>query len=109
MKEVNLFPYETFGFRLEHKDDGKVCWFSCQEHLDKYIQRSQLNSKQIKVDYRDYKDGKPVKHSKKQQKDLPKRPAKVNSRSSSRTGRGKGLGSTGPIRSSGKSKPKSKK
>jgi len=106
MKEVNLFPYETFGFRLEHKDDGKVCWFSCQEHLDKYIDRHKLKPKEIELYYR---DAKPVKHSKKQQKDLPKRPAKVNSRSSSRTGRGKGLGSTGPIRSSGKSKPKSKK
>ena len=106
MKEVNLFPYETFGFRLEHKDDGKVCWFSCQEHLDKYIDRHKLKPKEVKLDY---KNGKPVKHSKKQQKDLPKRPAKVNSRSSSRTGRGKGLDSTGPIRRSGKSKPKSKK
>jgi len=61
MKEVNLFPYETFGFRLEHKDDGKVCWFSCQEHLDKYIQRSQLKPKEIKISYR---NGKPIKKTK---------------------------------------------
>jgi len=58
MKEVNLFPYETFGFRLEHKDDGKICWFSCQEHLDKYIDRHKLKPKEVKLDY---KNGKQVK------------------------------------------------
>ena len=39
MKEE--FPYDGFPYRLEHKDgsDNKVCWFSCQEHLQKYIER----------------------------------------------------------------------
>lgn len=38
---TDAFPYEGFPFRLEHKDgkDNKVCWFSCQEHLQKYIDR----------------------------------------------------------------------
>ena len=35
------FPYEGFPYRLEHADksDTKVCWFSCDEHLRKYIER----------------------------------------------------------------------
>jgi hypothetical protein len=35
------FPYEGFPYRLEHTDkgDSKVCWFSCEEHLQKYIER----------------------------------------------------------------------
>jgi len=35
------FPYEGFPYRLEHTDKGesKVCWFSCEEHLKKYIER----------------------------------------------------------------------
>ena len=61
MKEVNLFPYDTFGFRLEHKDDGKVCWFSCQEHLDKYIERHKLKLKEVKLYYR---NGKRIKKTK---------------------------------------------
>lgn len=64
MKEVNLFPYETFGFRLEHKDDGKVCWFSCQEHLDKYIDRHKLKPKEVKLDYKNDKQVKKVKVNK---------------------------------------------
>jgi hypothetical protein len=35
------FPYDGFPYRLEHKDgsDNKTCWFSCEEHLQKYIER----------------------------------------------------------------------
>ncbi len=35
------FPYEGFPYRLEHTDKGesKVCWFSCEDHLKKYIDR----------------------------------------------------------------------
>jgi hypothetical protein len=35
------FPYEGFPYRLEHTDksESKVCWFSCEEHLQKYIER----------------------------------------------------------------------
>jgi len=61
MKEVNLFPYETFGFRLEHTDDGKVCWFSCQEHLSKYIERHKLKPREVKLDY---KNCKPIEKTK---------------------------------------------
>jgi len=80
MKEVNLFPYETFGFRLEHKDDGKVCWFSCQEHLDKYIDRHKLNPKEVKLDY---KDGKPTVKRKTHKRDLESKSKPKSNRSES--------------------------
>lgn len=34
-----------FPFRLDHKTENKVCWFQCQEHMDKYIQRHKLTTK----------------------------------------------------------------
>ena len=80
MKEVNLFPYETFGFRLEHKDDGKVCWFSCQEHLNKYIERHKLNSREIKLDY---KDGKPNRTRKTHKRNLEQKSQPKSNRSAS--------------------------
>ncbi len=35
------FPFDGFPYRLEHKDgsDTKTCWFSCEDHLQKYIER----------------------------------------------------------------------
>jgi hypothetical protein len=35
------FPYEGFPYRLEYTDgkDEKVCWFMCEEHLQKHIDR----------------------------------------------------------------------
>ena len=80
MKEVNLFPYETFGFRLEHKDDGKVCWFLCQEHLDKYIERHNLKPKEIKLDY---KDGKPNRTRKTHKRNLEQKSQPKSNRSAS--------------------------
>ena len=78
MKEVNLFPYETFGFRLEYKDDGKVCWFSCQEHLDKYIERHKLKPKEVKLDY---KDAKPTVKRKTYKRDLEQKSKPKSNRS----------------------------
>ena len=52
---TELFPYEKFAFRLEF-GDGKnptICWFECQEHLDKYLERYRLDKRTIKIDYRD--------------------------------------------------------
>jgi len=80
MKEINLFPYDTFGFRLEHKDDGKVCWFSCQEHLDKYIDRHKLKPKEVKLDY---KDGKPTVKRKTYKRNLEQKSQPKSNRSSS--------------------------
>jgi hypothetical protein len=40
-----LFPHETFPFRLDHKDEKKTCWFECYDHAEKYINRYSLTSK----------------------------------------------------------------
>jgi len=50
-----LFPYDKFGFRLEfgEKKNTTVCYFSCQEHLDKYLERYKLDKRTLKIDYRD--------------------------------------------------------
>lgn len=44
------FPHDMFPIRLEHKDEGKICWFQCENHLLKYIQRGNLNPKTYKVE-----------------------------------------------------------
>lgn len=44
-KEKELFPHETFTFRLDHKNEKRVCWFQCMEHAEKYIIRYSLTSK----------------------------------------------------------------
>lgn len=44
-REKDLFPHETFPFRLDHKDEKRVCWFQCYEHAEKYITRYSLTSK----------------------------------------------------------------
>lgn len=35
------FPYEGFPYRLEYADgkEEKICWFTCEDHLKKYIDR----------------------------------------------------------------------
>ena len=38
--KVDLFPYyETFPIRLEDKTENKVCWFQCEQHAQKYVDR----------------------------------------------------------------------
>ena len=76
MIDTSLFPYEKFGYRLEfgEKKNTTICWFECQEHLDKYVERYKLDKRTIKLDYR---DGEPVVRSKKhkgsvEQKSKPK-------------------------------------
>jgi hypothetical protein len=103
---VELFPYEKFGFRLEfgEKKNITVCWFECQEHLDKYLERYKLDKRTIKIDYR---DGEPVKSGKKQQNSVEQRTRNTSSGGSSRSrGSTKKLDSTGT--SSRTRKPKSK-
>jgi hypothetical protein len=41
------FPYETFPYRLEHKEGTgkKICWFQHESHATKYIERHKLNKK----------------------------------------------------------------
>jgi len=42
----NLFPWESFPYRLELKD--RTAWFMCQEHMDKEIARYNLKPKDYK-------------------------------------------------------------
>ena len=38
--KVELFPYyETFPIRLEDKTENKVCYFQCEQHAQKYVDR----------------------------------------------------------------------
>ncbi len=85
MTEAPLFPYEKFGFRLEfgEKKNTTICWFECQEHLDKYLERYKLDKRTIKIDYR---DGEPVS------------PRKRNKRSVEQNSKPKSNGSSGPVR-----------
>jgi len=43
--------HESFPLTLVHKDrkEEKVCYFVCQEHLDKYITRYKLNKKDYTI------------------------------------------------------------
>jgi len=104
--DTSLFPYEKFGFRLEfgEKKNTTVCWFECQEHLDKYLERYKLDKRTIKIDYR---DGEPAKSNKKHQKSLEQRTRKTSSGGSSGSrGSTKKLDPTGT--SNRTHKPKSK-
>ena len=70
-----LFPYETFPWRLEVNKDCHnikgialtVCHFECEEHLQKYLDRYKLKSKDYKVLNR---DGKSLKSSQKHKKNV---------------------------------------
>lgn len=55
MIETSLFPYENHPYRLEYgeKKEKTICFFSCEEHLQKYLTRYKLDKKSIKIDYRD--------------------------------------------------------
>ena len=108
MISTELFPYDKFGFRLEfgEKKNTTVCWFECNEHLQKYLERYKLDKRTIKIDYR---DGEPVEFGKKQQNSLQKRPRKTSDRSSSGSGRStKKLDSTGNVGGSSKSTKRKK-
>ena len=101
---VELFPYESFGVRLEHINEKRVCWFKDDYDLQKYLERYKLDKRTIRIDYR---DGEPVKSSKKQQNSLEQRTGKTSSGGSSGTKRNtKKLDSAGT--SSRTRKPKSK-
>jgi hypothetical protein len=63
MIETSLFPYENHPYRLEfgEKKEKTVCFFSCEEHLQKYLNRYKLDKRTLKIDYR---DGEPSQSSK---------------------------------------------
>ena len=46
------FPYETFPYRLEHKEVNgkKICWFQHESHATKYIERHKLKKKEYTLE-----------------------------------------------------------
>jgi hypothetical protein len=66
MIDTSLFPYETFPIRLEfgEKKDATLCYFQCDEHLQKYLTRHKLDKRKVKVTYRDGDPTKPGKGNK---------------------------------------------
>ncbi len=73
MTNSEQFPYETFPIKLQVKE-GKsitVCFFQCDEHLQKHLERYKLDKNDIKIDYR---DGEPVVRSKKHKRDVEQKP-----------------------------------
>ena len=86
MTATELFPYETMPVRLEfgEKKDKTICYFQCDEHLQKYLARYKLDKRKIKVDYR---DGEPVKSGKADKKKLQQGTTKSSSGSASGTKR----------------------
>jgi hypothetical protein len=47
-EDVVISFKDTFPLTL-NLSEGKVCYFQCQEHLDKYIERNKLKPKDYKV------------------------------------------------------------
>ena len=77
MIDTSVFPYDTFPIRLqfgEKKKNITVCYFQCQEHLDKYLERHKLDKRTTKIDYRDGEPPKPSEKRKRsvEQKSQPK-------------------------------------
>ena len=53
MIDTSLFPYENFGVRLEIKAENRIAWFKDDYDLQKYLIRSKLDKRTLKIDYRD--------------------------------------------------------
>ena len=87
MISTELFPYDKFAFRLEFGEgkNATICWFECQEHLDKYLERYKLDKRTLKIDYR---DGKPADTSKERKRSVEQKP-KPKSKGSSGTSKGR--------------------
>lgn len=51
MIETSVFPYPSFPIRLEYEDkSGKiVAFFSCEEHLEKHLEKYKLNKKKSTI------------------------------------------------------------
>lgn len=108
MINTEMFPYENHPYRLEfgEKKNPTVCYFSCEEHLQKYLNRYRLDKKTIKIDYR---DGEPSKSDKTDKNNIQQGTRKTPSRSTSRSkGSAKKLDSAGTPSRTRKSKPKPK-
>lgn len=78
-ENVELFPYESFGVRLEHLNEKRICWFKDDYELQKYLERYKLDKRTIKLDYR---DGEPTDTSKKRKRSVEQKPEPKGKRSS---------------------------
>ena len=85
MISTELFPYESFGVRLEHINEKRICWFKDDYELQKYLERYRLDKRTIKIDYR---DGEPVDISKKHKRSVEQKP-KPKGKGSSSTSKGR--------------------
>lgn len=68
--DTSLFPHENFGVRLEVKTENRICWFKDDYDLQKYLVRSKLDKRTLKIDYRD----EPVVPSKKHKRSVEQKP-----------------------------------
>lgn len=48
------FPFDQFPYKLVHKDgkETRKCYFQCEEHMKKHIERYNLKKKDIKISYK---------------------------------------------------------
>lgn len=52
LSEAELFPHGGFPYRLEYLDENKltrVCWFQCEHHLTKHVDRCKITAGQTHV------------------------------------------------------------
>ena len=82
MIDTSLFPYENFGVRLEIKAENRIAWFKDDIDLQKYLVRSKLDKRTLKIDYRDE----------------PPVPSKTNKRSVEQESKPKGNGGSSSVR-----------
>lgn len=52
--EKEEFPYDEFPWKLTYKDgkETRKCFFQCEEHMKKQIQRSKLKKNQFTAQYK---------------------------------------------------------
>ena len=79
MIRTELFPYESFGVRIEIPKENRIAWFKDDYDLQKYLIRSKLDKKTIKIDYRDEQ---PTVRSKKHKRDVEQKSEPKGDRSS---------------------------
>ena len=72
MISTELFPYESFGVRLEVKAENRICWFKDDYDLQKHLNRYNLDKKTLKIDYRDEQPPEPNTKHKRSVEQKPK-------------------------------------
>ena len=84
--DTELFPYKDFPIRLQfgEKKQTTICYFECEAHLQKYLERYKIDTKTLKLDYR---DGKPLESDKANKNSLQQRNRKTSDRSANRNKR----------------------